>query len=205
MCTKCLLYNFHYISYIHTHTYRAYAYACVCVWGERYVCKQASVRVCVCVVFVYILFVVLFAQFATFSSHSSTKCALGFNIAFCRLLYFSYCLFFIDFKMLLHFVDTLTIAHTHTNSDTCMPSHTQTHTNTHTRWYVLYVCILKEVQFVISTPPTPLTLVFVFSPCRSSILLLYYIVDREWQHWKQHPHEDNVALWPAPWLAGQWQ
>lgn len=146
---------------------------CMRVCVRRAICVQASkcTRVCVCVVFVYILFVVLFAQFATFSSHSSTKCALGFNIAFCRLLYFSYCLFFIDFKMLLHFVDTLTIARTHTNSDTCMPSHTQTHTNTHTRWYVLYVCILKEVQFVISTPPTPLTLVFVFSP---EVEVVYY-------------------------------
>lgn len=103
-------------------------HACVC--EESDMCASKQVYACVCVVFVYILFVVLFAQFATFSSHSSTKCALGFNIAFCRLLYFSYCLFFIDFKMLLHFVDTLTIAHTHTNSDTCMPSHTQTHTNT---------------------------------------------------------------------------
>lgn len=104
-------------------------------------CKQASVRVCVCVVFVYILFVVLFAQFATFSSHSSTKCALGFNIAFCRLLYFSYCLFFIDFKMLLHFVDTLTIAHTHTQTAThvCPRIHRLTQTRTHVDMYCMCV------------------------------------------------------------------
>lgn len=104
-------------------------------------CKQASVRVCVCVVFVYILFVVLFAQFATFSSHSSTKCALGFNIAFCRLLYFSYCLFFIDFKMLLHFVDTLTIAHTHTHKQRHMYALAYTDSHKHAHTLICTVCV----------------------------------------------------------------
>lgn len=149
---------------------------CMRVCVRRAICVQASKCTRVCVVFVYILFVVLFAQFATFSSHSSTKCALGFNIAFCLLLYFSYCLFFIDFEMLLHFVDTLTIAHTHTQTAThaCPRTHRLTHMHAHTLICAVCVCFKRSAVCNFDSPH-PLLHLFLYSLLAEVVYYCYTI------------------------------
>lgn len=140
----------------------------MCASKQVYACVRVLVRV----VFVYILFVVLFAQFATFSSHSSTKCALGFNIAFCLLLI---CLIVCSLLILrCCCICGHTDNSTHTISGTCMRSHTHTHTPDHTAHRYAHVDMymyLKEVQFVIlnSLPYTCFFFFFELFSCRSSI------------------------------------
>lgn len=109
----------------------------MCASKQVYACVRVLVRV----VFVYILFVVLFAQFATFSSHSSTKCALGFNIAFCLLLI---CLIVCSLLILrCCCICGHTDNSTHTISGTCMRSHT--HTRTHSRPHRSQICTRRYV------------------------------------------------------------